>query len=182
VYHCPHCQQAFLTSFSPCPGCASQQTKRGRSQRARERRVNYDPVGQIDPDEFWQVWRLYPVCPCCGGAWGGRDTISLDHIVPLSRGGPNTGENVQPLCLPCNLWKSDHIIYFARAFVGRVASVPPSLWSYLPPPSRPTAQLDLLTVPVDVAARYPRATAHQLEQATLTLTREQSKSGQVFQV
>lgn len=29
----------------------------------------------------------------------------VDHIVPLARGGPDTEENLQLLCRPCNLRK-----------------------------------------------------------------------------
>jgi 5-methylcytosine-specific restriction endonuclease McrA len=38
------------------------------------------------------------VCLCCGSL----DGISLDHIVPLSAGGRNVKENLQPLCMTCN--------------------------------------------------------------------------------
>ncbi len=31
--------------------------------------------------------------------------ITLDHIIPLSRGGKNTEENIQPLCTICNCKK-----------------------------------------------------------------------------
>jgi len=171
MYRCPRCHQDYLLQFEPCPGCAEQATQRQRSRRARERRVGYDPVGQIDPDEFWQVWRLFPVCPCCASPWGARDTVSLDHIIPLARGGPNTGENVQPLCLACNLWKSSYIICFDRAFPGRVTAIPQRLWSALPPvPSSP--QLDLMTVALNLDPRYPHTTPSAMEAATLGLTRQ----------
>jgi len=171
MYRCPNCWQDFLTRFEPCPGCSEQVTRHSRSKRARERRRAYDPVGQIEEAEFWALWRLYPCCPCCGNPWGQRDTISLDHIVPLSRGGPNTGENVQPLCQPCNLWKSDHIIYFDRHFPGRTLPLPPILIRYLEQPES-SAQIDLFALPPDPTVRYPCGTARQLEQATLTLTHE----------
>lgn len=35
---------------------------------------------------------------------------SLDHIIPLSKGGKHSYDNVQLLCLECNLRKSDKII------------------------------------------------------------------------
>lgn len=36
---------------------------------------------------------------------GRRTKLTPDHIVPLSRGGANTIQNIQPLCLRCNLSK-----------------------------------------------------------------------------
>lgn len=183
MYRCPTCWQEFLTCFDPCPGCSSVTTRKARATRARERRHTYDPIGQIESAEFWALWRLYAVCPCCGGAWGSREHISLDHMIPLSKGGPNTGENVQPLCQRCNLWKSDHTICFDKAFVGRVTALPEYLWHYLPAPaSTPSEQMSLLTVGVDTTVRFPNATPHQLEQATLQLTREaQALYGGEFQ-
>lgn len=36
--------------------------------------------------------------------------LSPDHIIPLSLGGKNTIENIQPLCLKCNCRKNKKII------------------------------------------------------------------------
>ena len=46
------------------------------------------------------------VCLCC------RQSVPLvpDHIVPLSKGGKNAIENIQPLCQPCNRKKHMRII------------------------------------------------------------------------
>jgi 5-methylcytosine-specific restriction endonuclease McrA len=41
-------------------------------------------------------------CQYCGG-----HADSIDHVVPRSRGGPNTWENVVGACRPCNLSKRD---------------------------------------------------------------------------
>jgi hypothetical protein len=44
-------------------------------------------------------------CVQCGADY----PIHYDHILPFSRGGSNTVENIQILCGPCNLRKSDSI-------------------------------------------------------------------------
>ncbi len=174
MYRCPSCWQDFLTRFEPCPGCSEQVVKQTRSRRARERRRTYDPIGQIESSEFWNLWRLYSACPCCGDAWGQKSMISLDHIIPLARGGPNNGENVQPLCQRCNLWKSIHIIYFDRAFKGQAAALPQILWPYWQPqPADP--QISLMEILPNVDLRYPQATAQQLEAITTSLTQKASK-------
>lgn len=36
-----------------------------------------------------------------------HDKAVLDHIVPISKGGPHTYSNTQCLCRDCNLKKSD---------------------------------------------------------------------------
>lgn len=37
-------------------------------------------------------------CIYCGSG----ERLSMDHLTPLSRGGPHTAENVAPACRPCN--------------------------------------------------------------------------------
>jgi len=52
------------------------------------------------------------VCPRCKLE---IDYFTVDHIVPLSRGGTNTMENVQPLCMECNSskWNRDEAPSFS---------------------------------------------------------------------
>ena len=50
------------------------------------------------------LMRLYgPSCARCG-----RGGTTIDHIVPLSRGGTHRLSNLQLLCEECNSAKSNH--------------------------------------------------------------------------
>lgn len=37
---------------------------------------------------------------------------SVDHVVPLSKYGTNTYDNIQPMCIRCNLKKGDRVVDF----------------------------------------------------------------------
>jgi hypothetical protein len=55
-------------------------------------------------------------CLCCG-----RDDVKLtmDHVIPISKGGPNTIDNIQPLCKSCNCSKhAKHIDYRSVSEIG----------------------------------------------------------------
>ena len=43
-------------------------------------------------------------CQYCGGI---RGTLTIDHVVPRSRGGPSSWENIVTCCAPCNRRKGD---------------------------------------------------------------------------
>jgi 5-methylcytosine-specific restriction endonuclease McrA len=44
------------------------------------------------------------ICLFCSS----KSELQIDHIVPISKGGANSIDNVQILCRPCNRKKSDH--------------------------------------------------------------------------
>lgn len=85
-------------------------------------------------------WR----CAYCGQTAG---RLTLDHVVPRSRGGDSTWENVVTACAPCNLRKGDRLPHEARMTLHRTPRAPapvlfirlalhrvPELWApYLPP-------------------------------------------------
>lgn len=65
-------------------------------------------VGSIETKDWIKLCEKYDNrCLRCGK----QDvTLSVDHIVPLSKGGSNTIDNVQPLCVSCNSRKHTKII------------------------------------------------------------------------
>jgi 5-methylcytosine-specific restriction endonuclease McrA len=48
-------------------------------------------------------------CQYCGKRFQTSE-LSLDHVVPLSRGGPSTWDNVVCACLPCNVRKGNKLL------------------------------------------------------------------------
>jgi 5-methylcytosine-specific restriction endonuclease McrA len=53
------------------------------------------------------------ICQYCGRHFP-THLLSIDHVVPRSRGGETTWENVVCACLPCNVKKGGHTPYEAR--------------------------------------------------------------------
>lgn len=45
-------------------------------------------------------------CQACG-SW---ENVSLDHVIPLARGGAHCEGNLQPLCMDCNRSKNDRLM------------------------------------------------------------------------
>jgi 5-methylcytosine-specific restriction endonuclease McrA len=54
-------------------------------------------------------------CQFCGDEFPTHD-LTFDHVVPRSRGGRTTWENVVTACSPCNLTKGDQMPAEARMF------------------------------------------------------------------
>ncbi|WP_426491088.1 HNH endonuclease [Hymenobacter sp. 102] len=99
-------------------------TKGQRARRKRRKREHYQDcpprplfhtrTPDIEPEERARLknevfqaarWR----CQACGHAI--RRHLTLDHIIPLSRGGGWHRENLQCLCQHCNQAKADKMPY-----------------------------------------------------------------------
>jgi 5-methylcytosine-specific restriction endonuclease McrA len=63
--------------------------------------------GDLTIDQWHEIRNKYGnKCLCCGTT----EKISLDHIIPVTKSGKHTAENVQPLCVSCNSRKGVKII------------------------------------------------------------------------
>ena len=58
-------------------------------------------------------------CQYCGAA-----AESIDHVIPRSKGGPHTWDNVVAACRPCNVRKGDRLLTATSMQLRRPPSVP----------------------------------------------------------
>lgn len=66
-------------------------------------------LGKVHPEIWENIKRRYNyTCPACGRIEPDI-VLTKDHIVPITRGGTNDPDNLQPLCKSCNSRKHDMI-------------------------------------------------------------------------
>lgn len=71
-------------------------------RRARKKQAG----GVFSQSEWYSLKALYHyTCPCCLKTEP-EIKLSIDHVVPLARGGRHDAANIQPLCMKCNRLKS----------------------------------------------------------------------------
>lgn len=68
-----------------------------KKQVARERAV----ARELRKSNWWQQQIQSGTCHYCGKQVG-REQLTLDHVVPLARGGRSNKGNVVPACDACN--------------------------------------------------------------------------------
>jgi 5-methylcytosine-specific restriction endonuclease McrA len=84
---------------------------RQRSYESAQVRVTLKSVLEL-------VDRVGSQCYICGvGLTVGVD-LELDHVVPLSQGGPDSLSNVRPCCRRCNLEKGASIKFVPVEWIG----------------------------------------------------------------
>jgi 5-methylcytosine-specific restriction endonuclease McrA len=60
--------------------------------------------------QWWKRRRGSGVCHYCGRAVGPA-ALTMDHLVPIIRGGRSTKGNVVPACKPCNVAKRHRLAF-----------------------------------------------------------------------
>lgn len=77
-----------------------------RNRRAQKKNRN----GKITAEEWTLILQKYNyTCLCCGRKEP-EIKITLDHVIPLSKGGLHKIDNAQPLCYSCNSRKGTKTI------------------------------------------------------------------------
>lgn len=114
---CVACGNEFFSPYPTQKYCSPKCKalhKRGQRKRCKHYGVYYDP----DVTRIKVVQRDHCICQICGKKcdpkdrrWGssGPNFPTLDHIIPLAKGGTHTWDNVQCACGICNSSKRDLI-------------------------------------------------------------------------
>lgn len=120
IYHMNHdkyCEEcgAFFVAENSKQVCCSEKCSKRRENRNKDKRIYRNG----EPDTSITLTKLYirddGTCQLCGrhltfnGVPNGKYYPSIDHIVPLSKGGKHEWLNVQLACRKCNTIKSDTI-------------------------------------------------------------------------
>lgn len=60
---------------------------------------------------------------------GSKENLSEDHIIPVSKGGPDTPTNIVVSCLKCNMSKKDKDIFEWYYIFRKEQEIPKRVWS-----------------------------------------------------
>ncbi len=61
---------------------------------------------ELRKSQWWKNKRSSGICHYCGERFPVRE-LTMDHVVPLIRGGKSTKSNLVPSCRECNVRKRD---------------------------------------------------------------------------
>lgn len=114
MVECAECGETFEACVSTAYLCG-QRCRRNRhfrlnpgaKRQAEARRAGWRSTGRITARDWERTLRRYASrCAYCGAS----GKMTMDHVVPLSRGGTHTIGNVLPVCGPCNFRKGTRCI------------------------------------------------------------------------
>lgn len=90
-------------------------TERGKAATVgtstRHQALKMKATSDLTLESLVQLFAWHPACNYCGRAFGAEGSFkrTLEHIVPLSRGGSNTIDNLVCACVRCNSQKGDKL-------------------------------------------------------------------------
>lgn len=81
----------------------SLETRRVKAVASQQRQRTSEPTTPETDALVEAIHRLHPPCVYCGST----EHTTVDHDIPISRGGKHDTSNIFPACLPCNDEKCD---------------------------------------------------------------------------
>lgn len=116
--YCLECWQAYWSAYKR----RNRDSIRASWRKARIKRRAQEKTGPAFSETAWAkiLKKARHLCVHCGK----RRKLTIDHILPLSKGGTNHAWNLQPLCKPCNSSKSN-VLTGAVQLPVSFASCPP---------------------------------------------------------
>lgn len=76
------------------------------ARRLRLRANLNECYGSVDWKDLFLLQLLYPACAYCGS----NGKLTVDHIIPMSRGGMHDLSNLVMCCKPCNSSKNNRLM------------------------------------------------------------------------
>ena len=74
---------------------------------------------ELRQSQWWKRRIAKGVCHWCEGAFAPSD-LTMDHVVPIARGGRSTKGNLVPCCKACNTKKKQMLPMEWDAYLGQV--------------------------------------------------------------
>jgi 5-methylcytosine-specific restriction endonuclease McrA len=75
-------------------------------------------------------------CQYCGS----RSNLTVDHVVPRSKGGPSSWDNIVASCAPCNRRKGNTLLRYSGMQLARIPGAPsPHVFIQVASPTIPAA-------------------------------------------
>lgn len=93
---------------------AVSQTKRARAARKRKRRVDAAD-NDLTAAQWEAILAAWGGCAYCGAQASADASLQRDCVLPISRGGRYTADNVVPACRSCNASKcNEEVTHWLR--------------------------------------------------------------------
>lgn len=138
---CPDCGGPKSIKAKTCKPCAAKRRRirADNDQRiARNQRESDAPgLTQSQRNNLLHTWqRQHRTCTYCGI----RQADTIDHVIPLIRGGDSYEGNLAPACRACNSMKGGKLLAEWKLNIRLKQQQEPTTWQWRPRPKRATEQ------------------------------------------